>query len=134
VARANPVWRESDLGIESLVVFQGPQAYISPGWYATKAETGKVVPTWNYAVVHVHGRARAFEGRDELRALVERLTREHERGQATPWSVADAPLAQLDRQTRRQRIDELLARQAEGGLNDAEKGELRTLIAARGAG
>jgi transcriptional regulator len=88
VARANPVWRAEGA---SLVVFQGPQAYVSPSWYPAKAEHGKVVPTWNYAVVHVHGRARAFDDRAALRALLDRLTQEHERGQAAPWSIADAP-------------------------------------------
>lgn len=93
VSRANPVWRTPG---QSLVVFQGPQAYVSPGWYASKREHGKAVPTWNYAVVHVHGQARAFDGRDELLPLLERLTATHEARQAQPWRVSDAPAAYID--------------------------------------
>ena len=83
VARANPVWRAA-AGAEVLAVFQGPQAYISPSWYPSKAETGKVVPTWNYAVVHMHGRLRVTEDAAWLHALVERLTDTHEAAQHAP--------------------------------------------------
>ncbi len=88
VARANPVWRS--LG-PSVAVFQGPQAYISPSWYPSKREHGKVVPTWNYAVVHAHGTPRAIEAPDEVLAIVTRLTQTHEAGSAVPWAVSDAP-------------------------------------------
>lgn len=88
VARANPVWRS--LGA-CVAVFQGAQAYVSPSWYPSKREHGKVVPTWNYAVVHAHGTARAIESRDELLAIVTRLTQTHEAGHAVPWAVSDAP-------------------------------------------
>jgi transcriptional regulator len=88
VARANPVWRS--LG-PSVAVFQGPQAYISPSWYPSKRAHGKVVPTWNYAVVHAHGLPRAIESRDELLAIVTRLTQVHEADSAVPWAVGDAP-------------------------------------------
>lgn len=97
VARANPacsVWREvaqaSPAG-EALAIFHGPQAYISPAWYPVKQEHGKVVPTWNYAVVHVHGPLRIVEDRQRLCAIVELLTDRHEAGQPHPWQVADAP-------------------------------------------
>jgi transcriptional regulator len=90
VARANPVWRAS-AGAEVLAVFQGPQAYITPSWYPSKAETAKVVPTWNYAVVHMHGRLRITEDAAWLRALVERLTDTHEAARAHRWQVGDAP-------------------------------------------
>ena len=90
VARANPVWKEA-AGAEVLVLFQGPEIYISPSWYPTKQETAKVVPTWNYAVVHAHGRLRAVEDRDWLRAFVTRLTDRHEAGRSDPWKVTDAP-------------------------------------------
>jgi transcriptional regulator len=90
VARANPLWKEA-AGAEVLVLFQGPEIYISPSWYPTKQETAKVVPTWNYAVVHAHGRLRAIEDRDWLRAFVTRLTDRHEAGKADPWKVTDAP-------------------------------------------
>lgn len=91
VARANPIWRSLAAGNESLVIFQGPDAYVSPSWYASKMEHGKVVPTWNYAAVHAHGAARAFDGQASLMSLVERLSAKHESGRADPWKVSDAP-------------------------------------------
>lgn len=97
VARANPVWRTSAGDAQALVVFQGPQAYISPGWYATRRASGKVVPTWNYAVVHAHGALRAVHDRAWLRALVERLTERHEAARAEPWKLADAPADYIER-------------------------------------
>jgi transcriptional regulator len=90
VARANPLWQQAD-GTEVLAVFRGPQAYVSPGWYPSKAEHGKVVPTWNYTVVQAHGRLRAVQDAHWLRALLVHLTAQHEATQARPWSVADAP-------------------------------------------
>ena len=90
VARANPVWREAG-NTSVLVIFQGPSTYISPAWYPTKQETGKVVPTWNYAVVHAHGTLRAIDDRAWLRAFVETLTNRHESRRPTPWLVSDAP-------------------------------------------
>lgn len=91
VARANPVWREARRHVDTLVVFQGPQAYISPGWYAAKAEHGKVVPTWNYVMVQARGQLRVIEDAAWLHALVSRLTTRHESGLAKPWQVGDAP-------------------------------------------
>ncbi len=96
VARANPVWREFAPDVESVVVFQGPQTYITPSWYASKRAHGKVVPTWNYAVVHAHGVPRAIEDRAWLHALVSRLTDTHERPQPAPWHVTDAPADYVD--------------------------------------
>ncbi len=78
VARANPVWRDFSRDVEALTVFQGPQAYISPAWYRTKKETGKVVPTFNYIVVHAYGSLRIIEDEAWLRGLVERLTTRHQ--------------------------------------------------------
>lgn len=91
VARANPVWREFAPAVESVIVFQGPEAYVTPSWYASKRQHGKVVPTWNYAVVHAHGFPRAIEDRVWLHALVSRLTDTHERPRPAPWQVTDAP-------------------------------------------
>ena len=91
VARANPVWREARTETESLVVFQGPQAYVSPGWYPSKAEHGKVVPTWNYIMVQARGRLRVIDDADWLRAFVSRLTDHFEAPRAAPWAVSDAP-------------------------------------------
>lgn len=91
VARGNPVWRDYTKEIEALVVFQGSSEYISPSWYASKSEHGKVVPTWNYAVVHAYGPLSIVDDRQWLRALVERLTGHHESRRAAPWRVSDAP-------------------------------------------
>lgn len=90
VARANPLWRHAD-GQAVLAVFRGPEAYVSPSWYPSKAATHKVVPTWNYAVVHAHGPLRAVDDSAWLRALVGRLTDRHEAPLSTPWAVDDAP-------------------------------------------
>jgi transcriptional regulator len=90
VARANPLWKRA-AGAEVLVVFTGPQAYITPSWYPTKAETHKVVPTWNYTVVQARGPLRAIEDAPWLHALVSGLTAHHEAPRAQPWAVADAP-------------------------------------------
>ena len=100
VARGNPVWRDFSRDLEALVLFQGPQAYITPSWYETKKETGKVVPTYNYAVVHAHGPLRIVEDQEWLRGLVERLTNRYEAGRPQPWKVADAPGDFVDKQLR----------------------------------
>lgn len=91
VARANPLWREVPSNSEALVIFQGPQHYISPSWYATKAETGKVVPTWNYAVVHAHGPLQIRDDSDWVRQQIVALTAQQESGFTLPWQVDDAP-------------------------------------------
>ena len=91
VARANPLWRAARTDRDSLVVFQGPQAYVSPAWYPAKAEHGKVVPTWNYVMVQARGRLRAIEDPAWLHAFVTRLTDRHEHTRASPWAVSDAP-------------------------------------------
>ena len=96
VARANPVWREFSASCEALVVFQGPSTYITPSWYPSKQETAKVVPTYNYAVVHAYGPIRIIEDRVWLRALVEKLTARHEATRREPWKVGDAPEDYLD--------------------------------------
>jgi transcriptional regulator len=90
VARANPLWRQA-AGQRVLAVFNGPQAYVSPGWYPSKADTHKVVPTWNYAVVHAHGTLEAHDDPAWLHAFVTTLTQAHEAGRTPPWAVSDAP-------------------------------------------
>ncbi len=95
VARANPLWREAD-GKDVLVIFQGPQAYISPGWYASKAEHGKVVPTWNYAVVHAAGRLKAFDDMTWLHGHASALTDANEAKFEKPWKVSDAPAQYIE--------------------------------------
>jgi transcriptional regulator len=89
VARANPLWKHA--GAQALAVFTGPEAYISPGWYPSKREHGKVVPTWNYTMVQAHGALQVHDDTTWLRALVGQLTTRHEAAQAQPWSVSDAP-------------------------------------------
>ncbi len=91
VARANPHWRALGERPEALALFQGPEAYVTPSWYATKRETGKVVPTWNYVMVEARGRAAAIEDPCWLRAQVEALTKGMEAARPEPWAVADAP-------------------------------------------
>ena len=91
VARANPLWKETRDDVDALVVFQGPQGYVSPAWYPSKAEHGKVVPTWNYVMVQARGTLRAVDDKAWLRAFVTRLTDHHEGGRAAPWAVTDAP-------------------------------------------
>jgi transcriptional regulator len=90
VARANSQWREPPLG-EAMAIFMGPEAYVSPAWYATKRETGKVVPTWNYVAVHAYGPVEFFEDPERILAIVTRLTNLYEGGRAEPWAVTDAP-------------------------------------------
>jgi transcriptional regulator len=97
VARSNPVWRTFSADVEALVVFQGAQAYISPAWYATKQQDGKVVPTYNYMVVHAYGAMRVIDDPVWVRGLVERLTDRHEAGRDSPWKVADAPRDYIDK-------------------------------------
>ncbi len=91
VARANPMWRECGGGRDALVLFRGPSAYVTPSWYATKRDTGKVVPTYNYVAVQAKGVARAVEDAAWLHALVTRLTEGFETPRAAPWHVSDAP-------------------------------------------
>ena len=91
VARANPHHR-LDLGTgEALVILAGPDAYVTPSWYAAKAEHGRVVPTWNYVAVHVHGALRFVDDRAFLRRHLDALTARHEAGREAPWAVSDAP-------------------------------------------
>lgn len=90
VAKANPQWTLPATG-EALAIFAGPDAYVTPSWYASKREHGKVVPTWNYVAVHAYGTPEFFEDEDRLRAVVTRLTDLHEAPRAEPWSVGDAP-------------------------------------------
>lgn len=95
-ARANPHWRELQGGSEALAVFSGPDAYISPAWYPTKAEHGKVVPTWNYIAVHARGPVELIDDPQRLLGIVGRLSDHHEAGRPQPWAVDDAPHDYLD--------------------------------------
>lgn len=91
VARANPLWRDALPGHPVLALFHGPQAYVTPSWYAEKPVHGRVVPTWNYTVVQASGPLRVVHDAPWLRELVGRLTDHHEAPRAEPWAVSDAP-------------------------------------------
>jgi transcriptional regulator len=91
LARANPHWKDLAGCHEALMIFQGPDGYITPNWYPSKAEHGKVVPTWNYAAVHAYGRPEVMEDRNWLRRHVTELTAQQESGELTPWAPSDSP-------------------------------------------
>ena len=95
-ARANPQWKDLQDGAEALVIFTGPDAYVSPGFYPSKAEHGKAVPTWNYIAVHAYGTADVFTDTGRLHDLVSALTDRHETGRPQPWKVTDAPADYID--------------------------------------
>jgi transcriptional regulator len=97
ISRANPLWRDLGPDSQALVIFHGPDSYVSPSWYPSRRETAKVVPTWNYAVAHAHGTLRVIEDVVWLRSHVEALTQEHEGAREMPWAVADAPADFVDR-------------------------------------
>jgi transcriptional regulator len=100
VSKADEQWRELVEGGEVLAIFSGAEGYISPSWYATKQQTGRVVPTWNYVAVHAYGAVRLFEEIGELRAFLEALTTEHEHKFNLPWEISDAPPAYVEGQLR----------------------------------
>jgi len=100
VARANPQWRDTIAGTPALAIFLGPDAYVSPTWYPSKQETGKVVPTWNYIAIHAYGPLHFFEDKAPLLDIVTRLTQTHEGKRLGknpgPWAVTDAPADYID--------------------------------------
>jgi transcriptional regulator len=96
VARANPLWQRCPSGTQVLVVFQGPQAYVSPSWYPSKHEEHRQVPTWNYQVVHAHGTLTILDDDRFTRGVVARLTRRHEAGEPVPWKLGDAAPGYVD--------------------------------------
>lgn len=97
VAHVNPLWRDFADDTEALAIFHGPDAYISPSWYATKKETGRVVPTWNYAVVHAYGRLRVIQDSVWLERQLEALVEQNEAPFTQPWSVTDAPQEYIEK-------------------------------------
>jgi transcriptional regulator len=96
VARANPHWRYLAAGQEALMIFQGAEGYITPNWYASKEQHGKVVPTWNYAIVHAYGTSEVVTDAVWLRRHVGELTAQQEHGQSRPWALSDAPAPFVD--------------------------------------
>jgi transcriptional regulator len=97
VDRANPLWRCARSDLDSIVVFQGPQTYISPNWYPSKAQTHREVPTWNYCMVQARGRLAVRDDPVWVLDLISRLTATHEAEQPSPWSVKDAPADSIDK-------------------------------------
>jgi transcriptional regulator len=97
LAKANPQATAAPIG-EALVIYTGPDAYITPSWYATKREHGRVVPTWNYVAIHAYGTLEVFDDAERLHALVSRLTAHKETPRAEPWAVTDAPARFIDGQ------------------------------------
>jgi transcriptional regulator len=148
LARGNPQWHATDTASEALAIFMGPDAYVSPSYYATKRETGKVVPTWNYVTIHAYGSITFSNDTEELLQVVTRLTARHETGRAAPWAVSDAPPAFTQAQLKgiiafRLKITRLQGkwkmsqnRTAQdrqgvvGGLRDDGKAEVAALVAA----
>jgi transcriptional regulator len=98
VSRANVQWRETDSNAEALIIFLGLDSYVSPNWYPAKEETGRVVPTWNYAAIHAYGRITFIEDPEWLRTMVTDLTKKHEASFPAPWQVTDAPAVYIDSQ------------------------------------
>lgn len=100
VARANPLWQRCVGGATVMVVFRGDQAFVSPSWYPSKHESHRQVPTWNYEVVHVHGRLTVHDDERFVRGVVARLTRRHEAGEARPWKMSDSAPEFIDNMLR----------------------------------
>jgi transcriptional regulator len=98
ISRANAQWRETDLEAEALIIFLGLETYVSPSWYPAKQETGRVVPTWNYAAIHAYGRLTFFDDPEWLRTMVTELTKKHEASFPAPWQPTDAPAVYIDSQ------------------------------------
>jgi transcriptional regulator len=96
LSRANPHWKDLADGGEAMMIFQGPEGYVTPNWYATKAATGKAVPTWNYAIVHAYGRPEIMKEKEWLLRHVTELSDQQERIEAHPWKVSDAPESYID--------------------------------------
>jgi transcriptional regulator len=100
VSRANPVWHELKSSTPSVVMFSGPQSYITPGWYPSKSEHGEVVPTWNYLVVHAHGNARMKDDHVWMLDMLQRMVTAQESKRVKPWSIGDAPEAYIAKMLR----------------------------------
>lgn len=94
IARANPQWRHG--ASKGLIVLSGPEAYVTPSWYPSKAENGKTVPTWNYEAVHITGQVEWFDDAARLESVVAALSSAHEQGRAEPWAIGDAPRPYID--------------------------------------
>jgi len=123
VSRANPVWRTLEKGAPSVVMFMGPNAYITPAWYPSKQQHGKVVPTWNYVAVHAHGVARAVEEPSWILDMLSRLTDAQESGRSNRWQVSDAPADYVAKKLRAIVGIEITIDQLEGRLKVSQDEE-----------
>lgn len=130
VARANPLWQRCPSGTPVLVVFRGPAAYISPSWYPSKADTHRQVPTWNYEVVHVHGRIHIQDDERTVRGVVARLTRHHEATEPRPWKMGDSPADYIDGMLKSIVGIEIEITRLEGKAKLSQNRELRDRIGA----
>ena len=97
VARANPHWKMIGGGTDALVIFTGANAYITPGWYPSKQDHGKIVPTWNYQAVHLYGHVEALQNSEDIETAIRRLSDKMEHKRETPWSIDDAPRNYIDK-------------------------------------
>lgn len=130
VARANPVWQQCKDGADVLVIFRGNENYISPNWYPSKHETHRQVPTWNYEVVHVHGRLCVMDEDRFVRGVVARLTREHEKSEARPWKMGDSPPEYIDSMLRAIVGIEIKIARLEGKAKLSQNREVRDRLSA----
>ncbi|MGY4177730.1 transcriptional regulator [Bradyrhizobium sp. USDA 4518] len=130
VARANRLWQDTITGDEVLVVFQAANAYISPGWYPSKVETEKEVPTWNFRVVHAYGRITIHDNDRYCRGLVARLTRTHEAGRAKPWKMTDSPKDFIDSMLKEMVGVEIEITRLIGKMKMGQNKQLRDIIGA----
>jgi transcriptional regulator len=128
LARPNPQWRIFAPDADALMIFQGPEAYIRPGWYPSKAEHGKAVPTWNYAAVHAYGRLKRIEDKAWLLAHVGELSDQQEAPYEARWSTADAPADYLERQARGIVGLELTISRLEGKMKMSQNREARDRV------
>jgi transcriptional regulator len=125
VARANPVWQQCKDGADVLVIFRGNESYISPNWYPSKHETHRQVPTWNYEVVHIHGRLTVMDEAKFVRGVVARLTREHEATEPRPWKMGDSPPDYIDGMLRAIVGIEIEVKRIEGKAKLSQNREVR---------
>jgi len=130
VARANPVWQQCLGGADVLVIFRGNESYISPNWYPSKHETHRLVPTWNYEVVHVHGRIHIQDDERTVRGVVARLTRHHEATEPRPWKMGDSPADYIDGMLKSIVGIEIEITRLEGKAKLSQNRELRDRIGA----
>ena len=130
VARANPLWQNNATGSAVMVVFRGVQGYISPSWYPSKHETHRLVPTWNYEVVHVHGRIHIQDDERTVRGVVARLTRHHEATEPRPWKMGDSPADYIDGMLKSIVGIEIEITRLEGKAKLSQNRELRDRIGA----